>query len=46
VIAKHIKKELKNKNQQGFINEKNNHSNEYNKELTTYLNKNNEVSKR
>jgi len=43
VIAKHKKKELENKNQQGFINEKNDYSiNKYNKELTTHLNKNNE----
>ncbi|KYN05931.1 hypothetical protein ALC62_03133, partial [Cyphomyrmex costatus] len=42
VIAKH-KKELKDKNRQDFINEDNNYSiDEYNKMLTTHLNKNNE----
>lgn len=45
VIAKHIKKELKDKNQQDFINEDDHSIDEYNKELTTHLNKNDQSDK-
>lgn len=42
VIAKHKKKEMEDKHQQGFINEDNHSTHEYNKELTAHLNNNSE----